>query len=75
MGECKSSVYVRNSVASATSFEDQVKAAEQTASDLGYQVVPHTSYTEGDMQKQFESQTGPASDDAVLLDAMIFLKK
>ena len=66
MGECKSAVYVRNGVASATSFEYQVKATGQAASDLGCQVAPHTSYTEGDMQKQFESQTGTSSDDAVL---------
>lgn len=75
MGECKSAVYIRNGVASATSFEYQVKATGQAASDLGCQVAPHTSYTEGDIQKQFESQTGTSSDDAVLLDAMIFLKK
>ena len=29
MGECKSAVYVRNGVASATSFEYQVKATGQ----------------------------------------------
>ena len=51
MGERKSAVYVRNSTASAEGFEAQAKSAEQTAADLGHQVAPHTSYSEGDMLK------------------------
>ena len=71
MGERKSAVYVRNSTASAEGFEAQAKSAEQTAADLCHQVAPHTSYSEGDMQKSFESHTGITGDNAVLQDAIV----
>ena len=70
MGECKTAVYVRNSTAPAEDFESQVKSAEQIAADLGHQAAPHAAYSEGDMQKLFESHTDITGGDTGLQDVI-----